>query len=45
MKLSEDGTYTGFIKVHMKLLRPMAVPAGIRPQSINDAIKEVNLGR
>lgn len=40
---SEDGTYTGFIKVHLKLLRPVTVPAGIRPQSIYDAIKEVNL--
>ncbi|XP_005540694.1 ras association domain-containing protein 5 isoform X1 [Macaca nemestrina] len=43
MKLSEDGTYTGFIKVHLKLRRPVTVPAGIRPQSIYDAIKEVNL--
>ncbi|XP_015984742.2 ras association domain-containing protein 5 isoform X2 [Rousettus aegyptiacus] len=43
MKLSEDGTYTGFIKVHLKLLRPVTVPAGIRPQSIYDAIKDVNL--
>lgn len=40
---SEDGTYTGFIKVHLKLRRPVTVPAGIRPQSIYDAIKEVNL--
>lgn len=39
---SEDGTYTGFIKVHLKLRRPVTVPAGIRPQSIYDAIKEVN---
>ncbi|XP_042537285.1 ras association domain-containing protein 5 isoform X2 [Dipodomys spectabilis] len=43
MKLSEDGTYTGFIKVHLKLRRPVTVPAGIGPQSIYDAIKEVNL--
>lgn len=43
MKLSEDGTYTGFIKVHLKLRRPVTVPAGIRPQSIYDAIKDVNL--
>ncbi|XP_055000477.1 ras association domain-containing protein 5 [Sorex araneus] len=42
MKLSEDGTYTGFIKVHLKLRRPVTVPAGIRPQSIYDAIKDVN---
>lgn len=40
---SEDGTYTGFIKVHLKLRRPVTVPAGIRPQSIYDAIKDVNL--
>ncbi|XP_048782080.1 ras association domain-containing protein 5 isoform X1 [Lagopus muta] len=43
MKLSDDGTYTGFIKVHLKLRRPVTVPAGIRPQSIYDALKEVNL--
>ncbi|XP_058928020.1 ras association domain-containing protein 5 isoform X1 [Kogia breviceps] len=43
MKLSEDGTYTGFIKVHLKLRRPVMVPAGIRPPSIYDAIKEVDL--
>ena len=40
---SEDGTYTGFIKVHLKLRRPVTVPAGIRPPSIYDAIKEVDL--
>ncbi|XP_022449300.1 ras association domain-containing protein 5 isoform X1 [Delphinapterus leucas] len=43
MKLSEDGTYTGFIKVHLRLRRPVMVPAGIRPPSIYDAIKEVDL--
>ncbi|NXV80654.1 RASF5 protein, partial [Atlantisia rogersi] len=43
MKLNEDGTYTGFIKVHLKLRRPVTVPAGIRPQSIYDALKDVNL--
>nr|XP_033773812.1 ras association domain-containing protein 5 [Geotrypetes seraphini] len=42
MKQSEDGTYTGFIKVHLKLRRPVTVPAGIPPQSIYDALKEVN---
>nr|XP_020666324.1 ras association domain-containing protein 5 isoform X3 [Pogona vitticeps] len=45
MKLNDDGTYTGFIKVHLKLRRPVTVPAGIRPQSIYDALKEVNLAR
>uniref|UniRef100_A0A670I9H1 Ras association domain family member 5 n=1 Tax=Podarcis muralis TaxID=64176 RepID=A0A670I9H1_PODMU len=43
MKLNDDGTYTGFIKVHLKLRRPVTVPAGIRPQSIYDALKEVNM--
>ncbi|XP_056367129.1 ras association domain-containing protein 5 isoform X3 [Oenanthe melanoleuca] len=43
MKLNDDGTYTGFIKVHLKLRRPVTVPAGIRPQSIYDALKDVNL--
>ncbi|XP_030044656.1 ras association domain-containing protein 5-like [Microcaecilia unicolor] len=42
MKQNDDGTYTGFIKVHLKLRRPVTVPAGIRPQSIYDALKEVN---
>ncbi|KAJ8391144.1 hypothetical protein AAFF_G00095730 [Aldrovandia affinis] len=30
MKLSPDGTYTGFIKVHLKLRRPVTVPAEVR---------------
>uniref|UniRef100_A0A6I8MYQ8 Ras association domain-containing protein 5 n=1 Tax=Ornithorhynchus anatinus TaxID=9258 RepID=A0A6I8MYQ8_ORNAN len=42
MKLGDDGTYTGFIKVHLKLRRPVTVPAGVRPQSVYDALKEVN---
>lgn len=29
--------------MHLKLRRPVTVPAGIRPQSIYDALKEVNL--
>uniref|UniRef100_A0A8C6Z8L1 Ras association domain-containing protein 5 n=1 Tax=Nothoprocta perdicaria TaxID=30464 RepID=A0A8C6Z8L1_NOTPE len=29
--------------VHLKLRRPVTVPAGIRPQSIYDALREVNL--
>lgn len=43
MPQNDDGTYTGFIKVHLKLRRPVTVPAGIRPPSIYDALKEVNL--
>ncbi|XP_062921259.1 ras association domain-containing protein 5 isoform X1 [Mobula hypostoma] len=42
MRLNTDGSYTGFIKVHLKLRRPVTVPAGIRPQSIYDVLKEVN---
>ncbi|XP_078276366.1 ras association domain-containing protein 5 isoform X1 [Rhinoraja longicauda] len=42
MRLNADGSYTGFIKVHLKLRRPVTVPAGIRPQSIYDVLKEVN---
>ncbi|XP_032898850.1 ras association domain-containing protein 5 isoform X3 [Amblyraja radiata] len=42
MRLNSDGSYTGFIKVHLKLRRPVTVPAGIRPQSIYDVLKEVN---
>ncbi|XP_007897735.2 ras association domain-containing protein 5 isoform X2 [Callorhinchus milii] len=42
MRLSPDGSYTGFVKVHIKLRRPVTVPAGIRPQSIYDVLKEVN---
>ncbi|XP_051890733.1 ras association domain-containing protein 5 isoform X1 [Pristis pectinata] len=42
MRLNVDGSYTGFIKVHLKLRRPVTVPAGIRPQSIYDVLKEVN---
>ncbi|XP_036388006.1 ras association domain-containing protein 5 isoform X2 [Megalops cyprinoides] len=29
MKLGADGTYTGFIKVHLKLRRPVTVPAEV----------------
>ncbi|XP_029428585.1 ras association domain-containing protein 5 isoform X2 [Rhinatrema bivittatum] len=43
MKQGGDGLYTGFIKVHLKLRRPVTVPSGIPPQSIYDALKEVNL--
>ncbi|XP_062442045.1 ras association domain-containing protein 1 isoform X2 [Rhea pennata] len=30
MSLGKDGSYTGFIKVQLKLLRPVSVPAGKR---------------
>ncbi|KAM8976644.1 ras association domain-containing protein 5 [Pelodytes ibericus] len=34
MKLADDGTYTGFIKVHLKLRRPVTVTGGPQPQSV-----------
>ncbi|KAG8518104.1 Ras association domain-containing protein 5 [Galemys pyrenaicus] len=43
MKLSEDGTYTGFIKVQLKLRQQVKVPTEIPPLSLQDAIKEVDL--
>ncbi|POI19005.1 hypothetical protein CIB84_017252, partial [Bambusicola thoracicus] len=30
MSLNKDGSYTGFIKVHLKLARPVSVPAAKR---------------
>ncbi|XP_071993532.1 ras association domain-containing protein 5 isoform X2 [Engystomops pustulosus] len=34
MKMTEDGTYTGFIKVHLKLQRPVTVTDTHEPPSI-----------
>ncbi|XP_040264498.1 ras association domain-containing protein 1 isoform X2 [Bufo bufo] len=31
MSLNKDGSYTGFIKVHLKLVRPVSVPAAKKP--------------
>ncbi|XP_072438773.1 ras association domain-containing protein 1 isoform X1 [Chiloscyllium punctatum] len=39
MTLNSDGTYTGFIKVQLKLVRPISVSANMKPQSIYDAKK------
>lgn len=39
MSLSKDGSYTGFIRVQLKLIRPVSVPASKKPQSIHDAKK------
>lgn len=36
----EDGTFRGFIRVHLNLTRPINVIAGTRPPSIYDIIKE-----
>ncbi|MGH0158978.1 UNVERIFIED_CONTAM: hypothetical protein FKN15_036622 [Acipenser sinensis] len=35
MKLGEDGIYTGFIKVNLKLRRPVTVPAEVHPTAVN----------
>lgn len=34
MKMAEDGTYTGFIQVHLKLQRPVTVTDTLEPSSI-----------
>ncbi|XP_053562569.1 ras association domain-containing protein 5 isoform X2 [Bombina bombina] len=41
MKLAEDGTFTGFIKVHLKLQRPVTVVGGSQPASNSNAQKDV----
>ncbi|XP_068951741.1 ras association domain-containing protein 1 isoform X1 [Petaurus breviceps papuanus] len=37
MSLNKDGSYTGFIKVQLKLVRPVSVPATKKPPSLQDA--------
>ncbi|XP_075795633.1 ras association domain-containing protein 1 isoform X1 [Pelodiscus sinensis] len=39
MSLNKDGSYTGFIKVQLKLIRPVSVPASKKPPSIQDMKK------
>ncbi|XP_043934584.1 ras association domain-containing protein 1 isoform X2 [Protopterus annectens] len=39
MTLNKDCSYTGFIKVQLKLIRPVSVPASKKPPSIYDARK------
>ncbi|XP_053153621.1 ras association domain-containing protein 1 isoform X3 [Hemicordylus capensis] len=39
MTLSKDGSYTGFIKVQLKLIRPISVPANKKAPSIQDSRK------
>ncbi|XP_072136747.1 ras association domain-containing protein 1 isoform X2 [Mobula birostris] len=45
MTLNSDGTYTGFIKVQLKLVRPISVSANTKPQSIYDAKKAATPAR
>nr|XP_033782098.1 ras association domain-containing protein 1 isoform X2 [Geotrypetes seraphini] len=40
MSLNKDGSYTGFIKVQLKLIRPVSVPASRKPPSIHDSRKQ-----
>ncbi|XP_059520642.1 ras association domain-containing protein 1 isoform X2 [Myotis daubentonii] len=37
MSLNKDGSYTGFIKVQLKLVRPVSVPASKKPPTLQDA--------
>nr|XP_051707586.1 ras association domain-containing protein 1 isoform X2 [Oryctolagus cuniculus] len=37
MSLNKDGSYTGFIKVQLKLARPVSVPSSKKPPSLQDA--------
>ncbi|CAM5127505.1 unnamed protein product [Eretmochelys imbricata] len=39
MSLNKDGSYTGFIKVQLKLIRPVSVPASKKAPSIQNANK------
>lgn len=34
---NKDGSYTGFIKVQLKLVRPVSVPSNKKPPSLQDA--------
>uniref|UniRef100_A0A8C5PIR8 Ras association domain family member 1 n=1 Tax=Leptobrachium leishanense TaxID=445787 RepID=A0A8C5PIR8_9ANUR len=36
MSLNKDGSYTGFIKVQLKLIRPVSVPASKKPSTVHD---------
>ncbi|XP_078065552.1 ras association domain-containing protein 1 isoform X3 [Mustelus asterias] len=45
MTLNSDGTYTGFIKVQLKLVRPISVSANMKPQSIYDSKKATGSSR
>ncbi|WP_407816008.1 hypothetical protein, partial [Staphylococcus aureus] len=37
MSLNKDGSYTGVIKVQLKLVRPVSVPSSKKPPSLQDA--------
>ncbi|XP_036984410.1 ras association domain-containing protein 1 isoform X1 [Artibeus jamaicensis] len=43
MSLNKDGSYTGFIKVQLKLVRPVSVPSSKKPPTLQDTRR--GLGR
>ncbi|XP_045153347.1 ras association domain-containing protein 1 [Echinops telfairi] len=44
MSLNKDGSYTGFIKVQLKLVRPVSVPSCKKPPSLQDARRNPGRG-
>ncbi|XP_069849568.1 ras association domain-containing protein 1-like isoform X1 [Dipodomys merriami] len=44
MSLNKDGSYTGFIKVQLKLVRPVSVPSNKKPPSLQDARRGTGRG-
>ncbi|XP_045847391.1 ras association domain-containing protein 1 isoform X1 [Meles meles] len=44
MSLNKDGSYTGFIKVQLKLVRPVSVPSSKKPPSLQDARRGTGRG-
>ncbi|XP_006873631.1 PREDICTED: ras association domain-containing protein 1 isoform X3 [Chrysochloris asiatica] len=44
MSLNKDGSYTGFIKVQLKLVRPVSVPSSKKPPSLQDARRSPGRG-
>ncbi|XP_004834184.1 ras association domain-containing protein 1 isoform X8 [Heterocephalus glaber] len=44
MSLNKDGSYTGFIKVQLKLVRPVSVPSIKKPPSLQDARRGLGRG-
>lgn len=41
---NKDGSYTGFIKVQLKLVRPVSVPSSKKPPSLQDARRGTGRG-
>ncbi|XP_075619017.1 ras association domain-containing protein 1-like isoform X2 [Balearica regulorum gibbericeps] len=45
MSLNKDGSYTGFIKVQLKLVRPVSVPATKRAPSLRSGLRSQGVKR